>query len=169
MKELHYGPARGHFGGNTTTHKILHVGYYWPILFKDAHLYARKWKVCQTEVARERKTTLPLQPINIQQPFEQFGLDIIGEITETSSKKHKYILTATNYFTKWIEAIQLKVVNTQSIIDFIDSFIITRFGLPLALMFDNASYFFGNAMLDFALKRGFKLKYSANYYLQVLV
>ena len=31
-------------------------------------------------------------------------------------------------------------------------------------MFDNASYFFGNAMTKFALKRGFKLKYSANYY-----
>ena len=33
-------------------------------------------------------------------------------------------------------------------------------------MFDNASYFSGNAMTEFALKRGFKLKYSANYYPQ---
>lgn len=42
MQELHDGQAGGHFGGNTTTHKILHVGYYWPTLFKDAHDYARK-------------------------------------------------------------------------------------------------------------------------------
>ena len=33
-------------------------------------------------------------------------------------------------------------------------------------MFDNASYFSRNAMTEFALKRGFKLKYSANYYPQ---
>lgn len=33
-------------------------------------------------------------------------------------------------------------------------------------MFDNASYFSGNATVEFALKRGFKLKYSANYYPQ---
>ena len=33
-------------------------------------------------------------------------------------------------------------------------------------MFDNASYFSGNAMTDFALKRGFKLKNSTNYYPQ---
>lgn len=33
-------------------------------------------------------------------------------------------------------------------------------------MFDNVSYFFGNTMVEFALKRGFKLKYSTNYYPQ---
>lgn len=33
-------------------------------------------------------------------------------------------------------------------------------------MFDNASYFSGNAMIEFALKRGFKLKYLVNYYPQ---
>ena len=42
MQELHDGPAGGHFGGNTTSHKILYAGYYWPTLFKDAHEYARK-------------------------------------------------------------------------------------------------------------------------------
>jgi len=33
-------------------------------------------------------------------------------------------------------------------------------------MFDNASYFSGNEMVEFALKRGLKLKYSTNYYPQ---
>ena len=95
MQELHDGPARGHFGGNTIAHKILHAGYYWPTLFKDAHEYATKCKVCQTTAGRERKETFPLQPVNIQQPFEQWGLDIIGEITPNSSKQRNYILTAT--------------------------------------------------------------------------
>ena len=138
MQELHDGPAGGHFGGNTTAHKILHVGYYWETLFKYAHEYARKCKVCQTAVGRKRKVTFPLQPVNIQQPFEQWGLDIIGEITPNSSKQHKYILTATDYFTKWVEAIPLKVVKTQNITDFINQFIITRFGLQSTLIFDNA-------------------------------
>ena len=34
-------------------------------------------------------------------------------------------------------------------------------------MFDNACYFSRNTMVEFSLKRGFKLKYSANYYPQV--
>eukprot|EP00253_Pinus_taeda_P004312 PITA_04312 len=115
---------------------------------------------------RQRKPAFLLQPVNIDQPLEQWGLDIIGEITPHSSKQHKYILTATDYFTKWVEAIPLKTTNSEVIIEFIDHFIITRFGVPNALVFDNASYFSGNAMIEFAIKRGFKLKYSANYYPQ---
>ena len=42
VKELHDGPAGGNFSGDTTIHKILRVGYYWPTLFKDAHAYVRK-------------------------------------------------------------------------------------------------------------------------------
>jgi hypothetical protein len=34
LQELHDGPAGGHFGGDTTTHKILHAGYYWPTLIQ---------------------------------------------------------------------------------------------------------------------------------------
>lgn len=68
----------------------------------------------------------------------------------------------TFYFTKWVEEIPLKVANSENIIEFIYKFIITRFGLPSSLMFDNASYLLGNAMTKFSLKRGFKLKYSKN-------
>eukprot|EP00253_Pinus_taeda_P029625 PITA_29625 len=165
-EELHDGPAGGHYARDTIAHKILRVGYYWPTLFKNSHSYVRKCQVYQTTIGRQKKPSLPLQPVNIEQPFSQWGLDIIGEIIPHSSKQHRYILTATDYFTKWVEAVPLKTANAENIIEFIDQFIITRFGLPSALMFDNASYFSGNAMTEFSLKRGFKLKYSANYYPQ---
>ena len=49
VKELHDGPAGGHFSGDTTAHKILRARYYWPTLFKDAHAHAhvRKCDACQ--------------------------------------------------------------------------------------------------------------------------
>eukprot|EP00253_Pinus_taeda_P004730 PITA_04730 len=166
LQELHDGPIGGHFGGDTTAHKIIHASYYWPTLFKDSHEYVRKCRMCQTASGRQRKPTFPLQPVNIEQPFEQWALDIIREIIPHTSKQHRYILTSTYYFTKWVEAIPLKVANSEAIIDFIDQFIITRFGIPNALIFDNASYFSGNTILEFAIKRGFKSKYSANYYPQ---
>eukprot|EP00253_Pinus_taeda_P009901 PITA_09901 len=146
LQELHDGPPGGHFGADTTSHKIIHTGYYWPTLFRDTHEYVRKCLNCQTSSGRQRKPAFPLQPVNIEQPFEQWGLEIIGEINPPSSKKHKYILTATDYFTKWVEAIPLKTRNSEEIIEFIDQFIITRFGVPTALVFDNASYFSGNSI-----------------------
>eukprot|EP00253_Pinus_taeda_P034734 PITA_34734 len=166
LQELHDGPAGGHFGADTTTHKIIHGGYYWPTLFKDTHEYVRKCQSCQTTSGRQRKPAFPLQPVNIEQPFEQWGLDIIREITPHLSKQHRYILTTTDYFTKWVEAIPLKTANSEAIIEFIDQFIITRFGVPNALIFDNASYFSGNSIFEFAIKKGFKLKFSWNYYPQ---
>ena len=30
-----------HLSGETTAHKVLRVGYYWPSLFKDAHAHSR--------------------------------------------------------------------------------------------------------------------------------
>eukprot|EP00253_Pinus_taeda_P019733 PITA_19733 len=126
LRELHDGPVGGHFGSDTTAHKVIHAGYYWPTLFKDAHEYVRKCRNFQTSSGRQKKSAFPLQPVNIKQPFEQWGLDIIGEIIPNSSKQHKYILTATDYFTKWVEAIPLKTTNSEAIIEFIDQFIITR-------------------------------------------
>ena len=86
LQELHDGPAGGHYAGDATAHKILRAGYYWPTLFKDSHSYVRKCQICQTTAGRQRKPSMPLQPVNIDQPFSQWGLDIIGEIVPHSSK-----------------------------------------------------------------------------------
>ena len=40
--QFHAGPVGGHFLGDTTTHKIIRAGYYWPTLLRDAHSFVRK-------------------------------------------------------------------------------------------------------------------------------
>jgi hypothetical protein len=138
--ELHDGPTGGHFGGDTTTHKILREVTIGP-------LYSRFTCICK-EMPRmpkvswkRKKLAFPLQPVSIEHPFQQWGLDVIGEINPNSSQLHKYILTATYYFTRWTEAIPLKVVNENQVISFLESYIVTRFGVPESLVFDNAKYF----------------------------
>jgi hypothetical protein len=166
LAELHANKASSHFGGDTTTHKVLSVGYYWPILFKDAHTLSRKCVIFQNVAGWVKKATFPLQPITIDAPFQQWGLDIIGPINPSSSQQHKYILTTTDYFTRWSEAVPLKVVNTNQVVSFLNSHIITRFSVPECLVFYNASYFSSLDMNVFALEKGIKLKYSASYYPQ---
>jgi hypothetical protein len=85
-------------------------------------------------------------------------MDIIGEITPHSSKFHKYILTATDYFTKWAEAIPLTHVNEKIVIEFIEQQLITRFGVPSVLVFDNAAYFTYTLLTDFSLNKGIIIK-----------
>jgi hypothetical protein len=158
LLELHAGEAGGHFGGDTTAHKVLRAGYYWPTLFRDAHA------LCRKASGRLQKPAFPLQPVTVDSPFHQWGLDIIDPINPSSSQQHKYIATATDYFTLWSEAAALKTVNTSQVIAFLNSHIITRFGIPDCLVFDNASYFSSLEMSNFALEKGIKLKYSTSYY-----
>jgi len=49
---------------------------------------------------KERRPAFPLHPVTVQNPFEQWGLDVISDINPNSSKLHKYILTANDYFSK---------------------------------------------------------------------
>ena len=114
---------------------------------------------------RERRHAFPLHPITIDNPFEQWGLDVVGEINLNSSKLHKYILTTTDYFSKWIEAIPLKVINDTKVIQFLQRDIVTKFGVPSCLVFDNSKYFSSLKIVEFGLKYNINIKYSFNYYL----
>ena len=73
---------------------------------------------------------------------------------------------ATNYFTRWVEEIPLRKVNEDAVMDFLQNHIMTRFGVPISLVFDNATYFSSIRLTAFANERGIKLHYSANYYPQ---
>ena len=68
---------------------------------------------------------MPLKPIKVDAPFHQWGLDFIGEILPNSSGKHKYILTTTDYFTKWVEVIPTRKANDSIIIRFIEDNILS--------------------------------------------
>ena len=54
---------------------------------------------------KKRLAPLPLLPVFVEEPFRKWGLDFIGEINPPSSGQFKWILTAIDYFTKWVEAI----------------------------------------------------------------
>ena len=85
ITELHDGPAGGHFSGDMTAHKILRARYYWPTLFKDAHAHVRKCDICQRCGGRQAKAAGPLKLVMITEPFEKWGIDVIGEIQPNSS------------------------------------------------------------------------------------
>ena len=76
---------------------------------------------------------------------------MVGEINLNSSKLHKYILTSTDYFSKWTEAIRLKVINDIEVIQFLQLNIVSRFGVPNSLVFDNGKYYSSLNIVEFNL------------------
>jgi hypothetical protein len=69
LLELHVREAGGNFSGDTTTHKVLRESYYWPTLFKYAHVLCRKCVIFQKAYGRIQKQTFPLQPVSVDSPF----------------------------------------------------------------------------------------------------
>ena len=67
---------------------------------------------------------------------------------------------------KWDKEHEDKGKHTKFQCLWLGPFIITRFSVPGCLIFDNATYFSSAKLTEYALDRGIKLKYSANYYPQ---
>ena len=72
----------------------------------------------------------------------------------------------TDYFTRWVESILLRKVNEDAVMDFLQDHIMTGFGVPISLIFYNASYFSSIKLTTFSNEKGIELHYSINYYPQ---
>eukprot|EP00253_Pinus_taeda_P032568 PITA_32568 len=121
---------------------------------------------CQIFEGKRKLLPLPLKPISTEKPFQQWGLDFIGEIHPSSSGQHKWILTATDYFTKWIEAIPCRQANDSTIIQFLESNILSRFGCPEKIITDNTAAFKSKKIINFCHKYQITLGHSTAYYPQ---
>jgi len=140
-KEFHIGDCGGHQYWKTTVNKILRVGFYWPTIFADTHKEVTACHECQIFEGKGKLLSLPLKPVQVEAPFQQWGLDFIGEINPSSSGQHKWILTATYYFTKWIEAEPTRRATDAVILQFLEENILSRFGVPRKIITDNAAAF----------------------------
>ena len=105
-----------------------------------------------------------MNPIIKPWPFRGSGIDLIWQIYPPSSKNHKFILIATDYFTKWVEAIPLKIVTSKEMIEFVKEHIVYRFGTPQTITTDQGSMFYSEEFGEFAASMGIKLLNSYPYY-----
>eukprot|EP00253_Pinus_taeda_P025587 PITA_25587 len=80
--------------------------------------------------------------------------------------QHKWILTATDYFTKWIEVIPNRQATDAVIISFLENNILSRFGCPNKLITDNAAAFKSKRMVEFFHKYHIILGLSTVYHPQ---
>ena len=115
---------------------------------------------------KHKLLSLTLKPIIASGPFQQWGLDFIGQINPPSSGKHKWILTAINYFTKWNEVVPTRNSTDKVIMNFLETNIFPRFGCPSKLVTNNAQAFKSKAMIDLCGSHNITLTHSMPYYPQ---
>jgi transposase InsO family protein len=138
----HEGITRGHYARKETVQKVLRAGLRWPNLHKDAKKYYKGCDVCQRVGNPSRRDEIPLAPQLTLQVFEKWAIDFVGPINPLGSRiGARYILTATEYLTRWVEARAFKDCSADTDVQFIFEDIITRFGCPKILMSDQGTHF----------------------------
>jgi hypothetical protein len=134
---MHNHPTGAHLGIDKTFEKIRDQ-YYWPQMFENIKDYIRSCDQCQKR--GKYRTPGPLHPIPVGEPFSKIGIDIVGPLPLTK-QGNKYIIVATDYFTKWPEAEAISEATGKRVAEFIYQVIICRHGCPKQILSDRGTHF----------------------------
>jgi hypothetical protein len=142
----------------------LRSSFNWATIFFDVYKKVSTCHECQIFEGKIKLLPFPLNRISVLAPFQQWGLDFIGEVHPSSSTQHKWILAATYYFTKWIEAIPTHQAIDSIIIQFMEINILSMFGCPRRIIIDNDVAFNSKKLVEFCKNYGITLSHSTTYY-----
>uniref|UniRef100_A0A3B5L8T8 Gypsy retrotransposon integrase-like protein 1 n=1 Tax=Xiphophorus couchianus TaxID=32473 RepID=A0A3B5L8T8_9TELE len=127
FKEFHASPMGGHTG-IVKTRIAMCSRFYWPGMTADIE----KW-VCQRTSVHKGV-------------WELIGIDLTGPMPLTSCG-NQYILTATDYFSKWVEAFPLKTKTAEEVCQKLCS-IFYWHGCPQCILTDQGREFMNSRLCD---------------------
>ena len=136
---FHNSPCGGHYSGDKTAAKVLQSGFFWPLVFKDAHEHVTQCDQCQRTGNISRRNEMPLQNIIEVEVFDCRGIDFVGPLPP--SYGNEYILVVVDYVSKWVEAVAAPKNDAKTVVKFLKKNIFSRFGVPRVLISDGGSHF----------------------------
>ncbi|XP_049386460.1 uncharacterized protein LOC125850644 [Solanum stenotomum] len=118
MNEVHSGVCGLYMNGYVLAKKIIRVGYYWLTMERDCFRFVRKCHQCQIHSDLIHSPPLELHPMSAPWPFVTWGMDATRPIEPKASNGHRH---------------------QETVVDFVHSNIICRFGIPKIIITDNAA------------------------------
>ena len=82
--------------------------------------HAKKCQACQFHANYIHQSPEDINSTVASWPFDAWGLDVIGPLTKSSKGQiYIYILDASDYFSRWVDALPLREVKKKNVVDFI--------------------------------------------------
>ena len=139
MKELHAGVVGGHLGHDKTLSR-LKERFYWPGHWNDVRDWCRTCATCATRKTPSLKMKAQLHPVKAGYPMQIVATDILGPLPLTSNG-NCYLLVATDYFTRWVEAYPIPNQEAVTVATKLTQELFFRFSLPEQLHSDQGRQF----------------------------
>lgn len=162
LYDLHTSPLGGHFGFKKVISKAIEK-YHWPTMGKDIKSYIESCDSCQ-RFGNPRKIQLT-ESIPVVRPFYQIGIDYVGPLEKTESG-NRFIVVATDYFTKWPEARAVKTATAKEAAQFLYEEIICKHGVPSVVLSDRGAHFVNETIQLLKEEIGFRHKLASPYHPQ---
>ena len=137
-------------------------------MMADAIRYVQKCEKCQKFSPLIHRPARELAPLTSPWPFAQWGLDIVGPLPQAERNK-RYLIMATDYFTKWVEAEPLSRIRESDAQKFVWKSVVTRFGVPRALISNNGTQFDGRQFRKFCAELNIEFHNSTPHILKEMV
>lgn len=119
-----------------------------PGMYSDIKNYCASFISCNKRKTSAHLKPAPLQRFQaIQLPFELCSIDIVGPLP-TTLHGNKYLLTFTDYFTKYVEAIPIPDQKADTIACAFVEKIIVNHGVPQKLLTDRGANLIGKIMKE---------------------
>jgi len=166
MTEFHEDPISGGHLGFFKTFQKIKQRYCWPKMKQQIGQHVQACHNCQTRIIQRHKPYGTMQFFEIpKEAFHRIQIDVMGPFTN-STKGNKYVVTAIDYLTKWIEAKAIKEATTENIAKFTVEQIICRHGCPKVINTDRGTTFTSELFQELNKFMGITHKVSTAYHPQ---
>ena len=139
LDHLHGGIGGGHLGEEKTRAK-LQERFYWPGQFLDVRNWCQSCSACTTRKTPAPKRRAPLGTIAAGYPMQIVAVDILGPLPRTE-KGNSYVLAATDYYTRWVEAYAIPDQGASTVAQKLVDELFCRFSPPEQLHSDQGRQF----------------------------
>jgi hypothetical protein len=126
--------------------------------------YVKACDICQRNKTPRRKPAGLLEPIIIERPFKMVGIDIVGPLTPSFGDR--YIIVATDYFTKWAQKKATPTFDAVETARFFLEQIYCRHGAPEILLSDCGRKFLSALVNEIVTSLGTKRYQTSSYHPQ---
>eukprot|EP00731_Ephydatia_muelleri_P007928 Em0004g266a len=160
----HVDVTSGHFGVAKTVARIKER-FVWKGILSDVKSMIAACDVCQKSSGKPLSSQPELHPVPIHSPWYHVGIYFIGPITPASSSGNRFIITLSDYYTKWVDAVPLPSKHATGVAaSLLKSFM--RMGLPKLLTTDQGKEFRNNLDKQMTELLGVKRQFTTPYHPQ---